>query len=196
MTGSNDRPSWIRKWRTVVHKREKYLRQLRDCQFLKKVSVPWCQTRCQHLSSWTFLLSNMRPLGCRETSGNKHQMTQRHIAEELIPHPQGFENQNLAIFKHPLWKQSGCGPVALLCYSCEPSAVRGTANILNIWIIMRCTTKDSKLKIRDASQGITVHKSNFKNQLWYIYLSTLSNMWCTALGIMLGISLNVSAIHP
>jgi hypothetical protein len=54
---------------------------------------------------------------------------------------------------------------------CKPSAVTGLANILNVWIIMRCPNKDSKLKIRDASQGITVHKSNFENQLWYIYLS-------------------------
>jgi hypothetical protein len=195
MTGSKDRPPWMRKW-TVVHKRENYLGQLRDCQFLKKASAPWCQARCQHLSSWTFLLSNKKPLGCRETSGNKHQMTQCHIAEELISHPQGFENQNLAIFQHRLWKQSGCGPMALLCHSCEPSAVRGTANILNLWIIMCCTTKDSKPKIRDASQGITVYKSNFKNQLWYIYLRTLSNMWYTPLGITLGSSLNVSGIHP
>ena len=66
--------------------------------------------------------------------------------------------------------------MALFCYGYEPSAVKSTANVLNMSTIMRCTIRDSKLKIKDATQGITLHKSTSEIELWYMYLSTVPSM--------------------
>ena len=120
----------------------------------------------------------MRPLGCRETSENKHPTTRRHIPEELLPHPQRFEKLKISLYLNTLFGRSQdavqwrCFVTTL--YLCCIKGSRHSEHMNNDAL----HHQGLKLKIRDASQGITVHKSNFENQLWYIYLSTLSYTVC------------------